>query len=50
VQYIRDESRSDLLILDTSDLEQGLIARVHLSHRVPVGFHGSWVPASEHPS
>jgi carotenoid cleavage dioxygenase len=47
VQYIRDENRSDLLILDTSDLERGPIARVHLSHRVPAGFHGSWVPASE---
>ena len=47
VQYIRDENRSDLLILDASDLENGPIARVHLSHRVPAGFHGSWVPASE---
>ena len=47
VQYIRDENRSDLLILDTSDLDNGPIARVHLSHRVPAGFHGSWVPASE---
>jgi carotenoid cleavage dioxygenase len=47
VQYIREENRSDLLILDASDLEQGPIARVHLSHRVPAGFHGSWVPAPE---
>jgi carotenoid cleavage dioxygenase-like enzyme len=47
VQYIRNENRSDLLILDTADLEQGPTARVHLSHRVPAGFHGSWVPASE---
>ena len=44
VQYIRDENRSDLLILDTSGLERGPIARAHLSHRVPSGFHGSWVP------
>jgi carotenoid cleavage dioxygenase len=47
VQYIRDENRSDLLILDASDLENGPVARVHLSHRVPAGFHGSWVPASK---
>jgi carotenoid cleavage dioxygenase len=47
VQYIREENRSDLLILDASDLEEGPIARVHLSHRVPAGFHGSWVPAPE---
>ena len=45
VQYIRDENRSDLLILDASDLENGPVARVHLSHRVPAGFHGSWVPS-----
>ena len=45
VQYIRDENRSDLLIFDAMDLEEGPRARVHLSHRVPAGFHGSWVPA-----
>ena len=45
VQYIRDENRSDLLIFDALDLERGPIGRVHLSHRVPAGFHGSWVPA-----
>ncbi len=43
VQYIREENRSDLLILDALDLEKGPRARVHLSHRVPAGFHGSWV-------
>jgi carotenoid cleavage dioxygenase len=47
VQYIRDENRSDLLILDASDFENGPVARVHLSHRVPSGAHGSWVSASE---
>jgi carotenoid cleavage dioxygenase len=45
VQYIHDENRSDLLILDTAHLEQGPTARVHLSHRVPAGFDGSWVSA-----
>ena len=43
VQYIREENRSDLLILDALDLENGPRARVHLSQRVPAGFHGSWV-------
>jgi carotenoid cleavage dioxygenase-like enzyme len=47
VQYIRDENRSDLLILDACDLENGPVARVHLSHRVPAGAHGSWVSACE---
>jgi carotenoid cleavage dioxygenase len=46
VHYIQGENRSDLLILDASDLENGPVARVHLSHRVPAGAHGSWVPAS----
>ena len=45
VQYIREENRSDLLILDASGLENGPVARVHLSHRIPAGFHGSWVPS-----
>ena len=46
VHYIQGENRSDLLILDASDLENGPVARVHLSHRVPAGAHGSWAPAS----
>ncbi len=47
VQYVREENRSDLLILDASDFESGPVARVHLSCRVPAGAHGSWVSASE---
>jgi carotenoid cleavage dioxygenase len=39
------ESRSDLLVLDTSGIEKGPVATVQLPHRVPFGFHGNWVGA-----
>jgi carotenoid cleavage dioxygenase-like enzyme len=37
---------SDLLVFEATALERGPLATVHLSHRVPAGFHGSWVGAS----
>ncbi|HUA33977.1 MAG TPA: carotenoid oxygenase family protein [Candidatus Binataceae bacterium] len=41
---IYDEARdaSHLAIFDASEIERGPIARAHLDHRVPVGFHGQW--------
>jgi carotenoid cleavage oxygenase len=42
--YDRATDRSDLVILDAQTLDD--VARVHLPHRVPAGFHGNWVPAS----
>ncbi len=41
---IYDETRdaSYLAIFDAHELERGPIARAHLDHRVPVGFHGLW--------
>jgi carotenoid cleavage dioxygenase-like enzyme len=36
---------SALLILDAMKLTEGPLARVHLSHNVPAGFHGTWRPA-----
>lgn len=40
-----DEERkaSRLAILDAQDIEAGPIALAHLDHRVPAGFHGSFV-------
>jgi len=40
-----DEARnaSHLAVLDAQGLEAGPVARAHLDHRVPAGFHGSWV-------
>ena len=40
------EGRSDLLVLDAQDLAAGPVATVQLSHRVPSGFHGSWIPGA----
>jgi len=40
-----DEGRnaSHLAVLDAQDLAAGPVARAHLDHRVPQGFHGSFV-------
>lgn len=46
VVYDRPTDRSVLIVLDTTDLAGGPVAKVHLPTRVPMGFHGSWVPAS----
>jgi carotenoid cleavage dioxygenase len=37
---------SHLAILDAEDIERGPIARAHLSHHMPMGFHGTWIPAA----
>lgn len=42
--YDRASDRSELAILDAGTLED--VARIHLPHRVPAGFHGNWVPAA----
>jgi carotenoid cleavage dioxygenase len=34
--------KSDCLVFDATDIEQGPVARVHLPHRVPYGFHAAW--------
>jgi len=44
VQYVARENRSDLVIFDAEEVARGPIARAMLSHRVPAGFHGSWLP------
>lgn len=36
--------RSDVVILDGRDLNQGPVARLHLKHHVPYGLHGNWTP------
>jgi carotenoid cleavage dioxygenase len=44
IQYLGRDNRSDLLVFDAQDVAHGPLARVMLSHRVPAGFHGSWLP------
>ena len=36
---------SDVVILDTEDFTGDPVAVVHLPARVPVGFHGNWIPS-----
>ncbi|MEP1593899.1 MAG: carotenoid oxygenase family protein, partial [Halieaceae bacterium] len=35
---------SSLYIFDALNLSAGPLAKAHLSHRVPPGFHGTWRP------
>ena len=42
VVYRAAEDCSDLAVFDARDVAKGPLAVVHLSHRVPAGFHGSW--------
>jgi all-trans-8'-apo-beta-carotenal 15,15'-oxygenase len=39
-----EHDRSNLVILDASDLNRGPVARLHLKHHVPYGLHGSFTP------
>jgi carotenoid cleavage dioxygenase-like enzyme len=45
VVYRAAENRSDLLVLNAQDIGGAPEAVLELPCRVPVGFHGSWVPA-----
>jgi carotenoid cleavage dioxygenase-like enzyme len=39
-----DRGAADLIVLAAQDFTAEPIARVHLPTRIPLGFHGSWVP------
>jgi len=45
VGFVYDDAtdRSDLVLLDASDMAAAPVATIHLPRRVPFGFHGSWV-------
>ncbi|WP_279246247.1 carotenoid oxygenase family protein [Candidatus Litorirhabdus singularis] len=46
LSYVFDKAAgtSELVIMDAADLSRGALATVHLPARVPMGFHGSWIP------
>ncbi|MGW4827341.1 carotenoid oxygenase family protein [Amycolatopsis japonica] len=46
--YVHDRERgaADLVILASQDFTGEPLARVHLPARVPLGLHGSWIPAA----
>lgn len=43
--YDASVGRSELVVLDATDVAAGPVATVELPARVPAGFHGNWVPA-----
>ncbi|WP_061299453.1 carotenoid oxygenase family protein [Herbidospora cretacea] len=49
VSFVTDEreQRSEVQILDASDITKGPVARVLLPQRVPLGFHATWVRADQ---
>ena len=49
LSYVYDpaEDKSELVILDASNIANDPVARVHLPARVPAGFHGSWIGDSD---
>ncbi len=42
--YDPERAATDLVVLAARDFAAGPVARVHLPVRVPVGFHGNWIP------
>ena len=48
MSYVYDpaDDKSELVIVDASNMAADPIARVHLPARVPAGFHGSWIANS----
>ena len=42
--YDGPSDTSELLILDAHDFGSDPVATVRLPRRVPVGFHGNWIP------
>jgi carotenoid cleavage dioxygenase len=49
MSYVYDakSESGDVVMLEAADLASGHVAPIHLSRRVPFGFHGNWVPSSE---
>ena len=42
-----DAQTTDLVILDAMAFNAAPVARIHLPHRVPPGFHGNWLASSK---
>jgi carotenoid cleavage dioxygenase len=39
-----DRGAADLVILAAQDFTADPVGRIHLPARIPLGFHGSWIP------
>jgi carotenoid cleavage dioxygenase-like enzyme len=44
VVYDGPNDASDLVILDAANVDAEPLAVAHLEHRIPMGFHGNFVP------
>jgi carotenoid cleavage dioxygenase len=42
--YNPDRGAAHLVILAAQDFTGDPVARVHLPARIPLGFHGNWIP------
>lgn len=42
-----NDETTDLILIDPANFEGEAVAKIRLPHRVPPGFHGNWVNASE---
>lgn len=47
IVYDAQTGKSQLLIIDAANFDAGPVARVLIPQRVPYGFHGTWVAASQ---
>jgi carotenoid cleavage dioxygenase-like enzyme len=45
--YDEERRASHLVVLDAENVSSGPLAKAYLDHRVPLGFHGNWRPASD---
>lgn len=43
----RESNQSEFVVIDARNVADGAIARVIMPHRVPYGFHGTWVSEEE---
>jgi carotenoid cleavage dioxygenase-like enzyme len=45
ITYVHAPGSSYLVVLDARDMTAAPLAEVHTDRRIPIGFHGSWIPA-----
>jgi carotenoid cleavage dioxygenase len=48
VTFVHDsnDASAEFVVIDAQDFDRGYVGQVKLPQRVPLGFHGNWVPAS----
>jgi carotenoid cleavage dioxygenase-like enzyme len=46
VVYDAQRDASDVIVVDATSFQAAPVATIHLTRRVPVGFHGAWMPGA----